>query len=230
MRSNPPQSIPHMPLLEGTALQLYELHFGLSRYNSYNECRQSTLLASNDIPKPWTCLHQPRHDAESYFWMISFFLLQAIPAEDSDKPDHNLEAFRAAMQSLRVGAAAPVGGGKMRSVFFTYEEEYRLFLHAGLTSFAPLIAELGEQVYIEWQFLSKQPPSDHVHEAFRRILLKWIVKLEDAKTPYPILPAVTRLLKDPLRDDSLSILTSNTSGLVPTSLKQSGTKKRKREE
>jgi len=129
--------------------------------------------------------------------MISFFLLQAIPAEDSDKPDHNLGAFRDAMQYLRVGAAARIGGWRVRSAFFTDEEEYRLCLHAGLTSFAPLIAELGEQVNIEWQFLSKQPPSDHVHEAFRRILLKWIVKLEDAKTPYRVLPAVTRLLKDP---------------------------------
>lgn len=219
-----------MPLLEGKALQLYERHFTPPRYNLYNECRQSPLLAPTDIPKPWTCLHQPRHDAESYFWMIFFFILQAIPAEDSDKPDHNLAAFRNAMYGLQVGAATHMVGGRMRSTFFTDEEKYRLCLHPGLVSFAPLIAELGEQVRIEWEFLSKQPPSDHVHEAFRRILLKWIVKLGDANTPYPVLPAVTRQLKNPLPDDSLGISRSNTSGLVPISLKQSENKKRKREE
>jgi len=168
-----------MPLLEGKALQLYERHFTLPRYNEYNECRQSPLLAPTDIPKPWTCLHQPRHDAESYFWMIFFFILQAIPAEDSDKPDRNLATFRNAMYDLQVGAATHMVGGRMRSAFFTDEEKYRLCLHPGLVLFAPLIAELGEQVRIEWEFLSKQPPSDHVHEA-----------------------CLTRQLKNPLPDDS----------------------------
>ena len=98
------------------------------------------------------------------------------------------------------------GGAAVRNAFVTSEADtYRKVLHPGLAEFDPLITELANQIYLEWQFLSPKPPPDHLHEAFRRILLKRITDLETSRTPYPIQPTKRRPLGDPPRNHFLNI-------------------------
>jgi hypothetical protein len=184
-----------MPQLEGRALELYEKHFGQARYQEYNECRKDKPLCKRS-KLPRACLHQPRHDVESYFWIISIFLLQAIPEQDVVRMDDTLVEYQEGMWALQVGAALR-RGGNFRTEFLTAQTDYyRNLLHPGLAKFAPLIAELAHQIRPEWQFLRPPPPADHLHEAFRRILLKWIVNLNTSGTPFPVHSAKKRLLQD----------------------------------
>jgi hypothetical protein len=193
---NAPNPVPEMPQLEGRALELYEKHFGQARYQEYNECRKDKPLCKRS-ELPQACLHQPRHDVESYFWIIFMFLLQAIPEEDVVRIDDTLEEYREQIRIIQGAAAARTGGG-VRTAFITDQVRYyRDVLHPGLTKFAPLIVELAHQIRPEWQFLKPQPPADHLHEAFRRILLKWIVDLNTSGTPFPVQCARKRLLQDP---------------------------------
>jgi hypothetical protein len=183
-----------MPQLEGRALELYEKHFGQARYQEYNECRKDKPLCKcSELPQ--ACLHQPCHDVESYFWIVFIFILQAIP-EDVMRMDDTLVAYQWQMQILQAGAAGR-WGGSLRTGFLTAQADYyRNLLHPGLAKFAPLIAELAHQIRPEWQFLRPPPPADHLHEAFRRILLKWIVNLNTSGTPFPVHSAKKRLLQD----------------------------------
>lgn len=184
-----------MPQLEGRALELYEKHFGQKRYQDYNKCRTDKLCEPSELPP--VCVHQPCHDVESYFWMIALFLFQAVPDEDVARTDDTLGAYYEQMEILQTGAAARAKGGKVRSTLLTEEvDDYRGVLHPGLAKFASLIAELAIQVLPEWEFLSEQLPPDHLHEAFRRILLKWITDLDTSRTPFPVQSA-RRPLQDP---------------------------------
>jgi hypothetical protein len=105
------------------------------------------------------------------------------------------------------------GGGSLRTGFLTAQADYyRNLLHPGLAKFTPLIAELAHQIRPEWQFLKPEPPADHLHEAFHRILLKWII---DPNTSGMPVQSKKRLLEDPCPDHSLSIAQSKTSSYIP---------------
>ena len=187
-----------MPQLEGRALELYEKHFGQKRYQDYNKCRTDKLCKASELPP--VCMHQPCHDVESYFWMIALFLSQAIPDEDVASADDTLAAYQEKIRVLQTGAATRDYGGDCRNAFLMDKADYyRRALHPGLAKFAPLIAELAIQILPEWEFLSESPPADHLHEAFRRILLKWITDLDTSRTPFPVQSA-KRPLQDPCQD------------------------------
>jgi hypothetical protein len=221
MGMNAPKPVPEMPRLGSRALELYMKHFGKKRYQTYNKCRKKKLRAS--LPEP--CVHQPCHDVESYFWVIFFFLLQAIPDGDV-RVDDNLEVYRDRVQLLQA-AAGQVGGGIVRNAFLSVSADYwRKTLHPGLAAFAPLITELAAQIRPEWEFLYSKPPDDHLHEAFRRILLKWIVNLNTDQTPYRVQPAKTRQLRDPRPNDSLHIGQSSTSNFITVGSRHSVQSKR----
>ena len=75
MDHNVPMRVPKMPRLEGRALKLYKKHFGQTRYQDYNTRRTYKLGKREELPA--VCVHQPRHDVESYFcgrpfqmWML----------------------------------------------------------------------------------------------------------------------------------------------------------------
>ena len=205
-----PNRIPKMPQLEGQALELYRQHFGQQRYQKYNTCRKDGLHQASELPK--ACVHQPRHDVESYFWMLALYLLQAVP-EGVTAVDYNLERYQEEMRTIMHLAARADAGGRSRSTFLTGDELfYQRRLHPGLAMLAPLIAELAHQTQPEWEFLSEPLPADHLHEAFHRILLKWIVKLKE--TPLPVQIAEKRPVPVPPQCDSLSIANSNTSSFV----------------
>jgi len=105
-------------------------------------------------------MHQPCHDVESYFWMIAWFLLQAVPDEDDVvRMDDTFAEYQEQMWILQTWAAPTRYGGSVRSAFLTDEADYyRSALHTGLAEFAPMIAELAGQIRPEREFLSPQPP------------------------------------------------------------------------
>ena len=147
MKRNQPYRVPEMPRLEGEALGLYDKHFGQSRYQHYNGCRTDKLCKLEELPAD--CMHQPCHDVESYFWVIAMFLLQAIPEEDVAGVDDSLGVYQKRMQMLEAAAADPLDGSGIRDIFVMDMDDadgYRKTLHPGLAKFAPLIAELSNQI------------------------------------------------------------------------------------
>jgi len=137
--------------------------------------------------------------------MIFSFLLQAIP--EGDALDSTLMACQQGMQTLQASAAATVQGGSFRTPSHQLKvESYRNYF---IQAFAPLIAEPAKQIWPEWDFLSPKLPPDHLHEAFRRILLQWIVRLTTSLKPCPVHPA-KRKLQDPLPNHSHTIRESIT--------------------
>ena len=93
---------------------------------------------------------------------------------------------------------AQKGGSAPNTCFTLKVDDWRHTLHPGLAAFAPLITELAGQIKPEWEFLYSKPPDDHLHEAFRRIILTWIVNLNTLpQAPYRVQPAKPRQLQDP---------------------------------
>lgn len=63
-------------------------------------------------------------------------------------------------------------------------------LHPKLSSIADMMARLGDQVQPEYALLDTPPEQDHLHEAFRRILLEQILSMEDDEIP--LTPNISR--------------------------------------
>ena len=68
-------------------------------------------------------------------------------------------------------------------------DETGLALHPKLSSLSGMMTKLSYQVAPEYGRLETQPPQEHLHEAFRRILLEQILSMND---PIPLTPDLSR--------------------------------------
>ncbi|KAI0076436.1 hypothetical protein K474DRAFT_1708154 [Panus rudis PR-1116 ss-1] len=68
-------------------------------------------------------------------------------------------------------------------------EKLQEALQPRLSSLTPLLRKLARQVMPEYAYLLPSPPEDHLHEAFRRLLLEHIVGMDD---PIPLIPGRSR--------------------------------------
>ncbi|KAL4250879.1 hypothetical protein ABKN59_008716 [Abortiporus biennis] len=67
-----------------------------------------------------------------------------------------------------------------RTAFVDYNENaFYKMLHPVLQSLAPLLGSLTRQICPEYAYLSPPPPEDHLHEALSRLLLQFIVDMEE---------------------------------------------------
>jgi len=165
-------------------LDLYEAAYGRAHYEKYSKLSRSLpqiIKSRNKLP-PFA--HQPYHDMESVFWILVWELSQALPSPASgnhqcQQPTLEEEvAFAEVFESLQHHQFR--GPKDSRYWLLSQDaEEWQATLHPGCQSVAPLLASMAEYVNIEWAHWP-QLPFDYAHEAFKRLLLREIVRLQDS--------------------------------------------------
>ncbi|EUC54081.1 kinase domain protein, putative [Rhizoctonia solani AG-3 Rhs1AP] len=169
-----------MPKLDG---QSYKLHISCtdSTYEAYNKAVDEGSQSSSK-PAATRFTHQLFHDAESTFWVISWFLARSAPNdyEMENKPNPELQLFVNGME-----AHYPSNNTTdPRASFSTMLEAWKQILHPRLVDVAPMLSEMHKYILPEWGYrleLNKEYP-EHAHEALMRLLLREIVRIEDDKT------------------------------------------------
>src|SRR5258708_4150624 len=59
------------------------------------------------------------------------------------------------------------------------EEGWESLLHSALKLTAPLLRQMARQIVPEYEYLKSEPSRTHLHEAFRRILLQFLIDHTD---------------------------------------------------
>lgn len=141
-------------------------------------------IVLRDIP----CTHQPRHDAESIFWVLVEFLLRSIPPGEVVEEPRTREAFKKTYSFLAEHTVGSVPDN--RGLLFVDGEapNWRSVLHPALDGIANMIAALTEVARPEYHWYSKPPPEDHLHEAMQRIIFDQIYKMDKVRDHIPISP------------------------------------------
>ena len=60
-----------------------------------------------------------------------------------------------------------------------YSKLLKNALDPKFASLAPMLCEMGCQIAPEYTYLDEEPPKDHLHEVMRRLLLRYILQMED---------------------------------------------------
>lgn len=184
-----------MPKLGEQARELYINAYGQASHDTWEDKPQQVhgvpLVAKDDTTSKVAFEYREEHDVEALFWVFIRTLLLATPKKTH--PADTQEVLRS--KAFRLGQCLEHFQQSNNAKDFRDEllrktaEEWKTVLPTRLQSTIPLIVQLGRQVYPEYALLKEQPAPGHLHEAFRRILLNFIVKIKD---PIPLLPGVRR--------------------------------------
>lgn len=206
-----------MPELHGQAKEVYLKAYGQATYDAYTDVAANTYHRGR-LPRPqpdltsrlWT--HRPDHDMESMFWILVYSVILAKPLGASDEPS---QAFADAWDTFKNHTIVNDRDNDRRSSFLTgFEEFWMRTLHSKLSPIAEMMVLLAHQVRPEYGYLDPPPKSDHLHEAFRRILLEQILSMED---PIALTPDISR---DPHVDERAG---QDRGGIVHSSVKLGST-------
>ncbi|KAL5637579.1 hypothetical protein ACGC1H_004107 [Rhizoctonia solani] len=175
--------IPHrvkMPKLDEQSHKLY-IACPESKYEAYNNAVDEGGQPSSE-PAATRFTHQLFHDAESTFWVISWFLARSAPKdyEKENKLNAKFEMFIKGMESHYPSNDTP----DPRYSFSSEPETWKQILHPSLVDVAPMLSEMHKYILPEWGYrpeLNTEHP-EHAHEALMRLLLREIVRIEDDKT------------------------------------------------
>ena len=179
-----------IPALTGEAKDAYIKAYGEDMYDEYTDkligmahgCNTSDIL-----PKTPPYFHRPDHDVESIFWVLAFCLIMAKPL---NAPDERPQAFIDAWNGFKNHVIIKDSTVDTRSFLLHFGRAgWESTLHSRLAPLAGMMAQLGRQVYPEYGVLSPPPKPDHLHEAFRRILLSQILSMKD---DIPLTPNIAR--------------------------------------
>ena len=179
-----------MPELDGKARDesQYVKRYTQETYDEYSDKASGTVHGRTRpvppmIPPPFS--HRPDHDIESIFWVLLFTLILALPQGSYEKPLPNFYEGLAMIRDHTIDKNKKVD---VRDWFFhLLPEEWSELFHPKLSPLVPMMEALAEQVYPEYGLLCPPPNEDHLHEAFRRILLKQILSMKDN---IPLMPGI----------------------------------------
>ena len=179
-----------MPELDGKAKDAYVKAYGQDVYSSYSDKGSNKVHGRqppepSETPLPFS--HRPDHDIESIFWVLVFTLMLALPKGPYEKPSPR---FYKGVKKIREHTIDRDEDVDLRDWFFRLEPtEWPGLFHSKLSPIVGMVEALSLQVYPEYGLLNPPPEEEHLHEAFRRILLNQILSMED---DIPLTPGVSR--------------------------------------
>ncbi|EJD52867.1 hypothetical protein AURDEDRAFT_158595 [Auricularia subglabra TFB-10046 SS5] len=113
--------------------------------------------------------HAPRHDAESFYWVLLWALGRALP---KGAPDQRTGAFDSYCQDmLNESIFASTGNSTGNRKGYIAPSALLGLLHSRLTSYKPLQQQMAIHFSIPWDLYKTRLPDDHAHIALRRLLL-----------------------------------------------------------
>lgn len=179
-----------MPELTGETKETYIDVYGQGMYDAYTDTGTIHRRERPDpdhVAPPFS--HRPDHDVESIFWVLVFSIITAKPKDGDDKPTSD---FVRALEIFQNHTIEKTRLDDPRDFFLSAKHNRWLnILHPGLSSIARMMRLLAEQVRPEYGLLDPPPEPDHLHEAFRRILLQHILSMENE---IPLTPNISREL------------------------------------
>ncbi|KAI0076428.1 hypothetical protein K474DRAFT_1644918 [Panus rudis PR-1116 ss-1] len=177
---------PRMPELRGKAFELYIQTYSRATYDKYTDKDGTSHGSRFSEEDALTFHHRPDHDVESIFWVLFVSLILSFPAGTDDASPNS--SFCYVWGVFRNHTISKDGDTRLAPLLYSVAE-FKEALHPRLASLAPLLRKLAGQVIPEYAYLSPPPPEDHLHEAFRRIILEQIVGMDD---PIPLIPGRSR--------------------------------------
>ena len=179
-----------MPELQGRAQGIYIENYGEEAYKAYNDTEPNMHHGAKftdflGIIPPFT--HRPDHDKESLFWVLVFTSILAKPLGETDEVKPLCSVIWQSFQNHRVNKRPK---DERNDVLEQSGISWKEILHPKLSCLVKMLLRLTEQVQPEYALLDSQPKPDHLHEAFRRIILEQILAMED--DPIPLTPHVSR--------------------------------------
>ena len=172
-----------MPELQGKVKHAYIEAYGEEAYMSYNDTEPRMYHGAeftcipDDTP---TFTHRPDHDMESLFWVLVVVLILAKPL---DEPDEITPALSSTWAYFDNHTISKNPYDPRNNIFGLTERAWRELLHPKLSCLAGMLRKLADQVQPEYGLLDPQAKPDHLHEAFRRILLEQILAMDDDHIP-----------------------------------------------
>ncbi|KAL4250857.1 hypothetical protein ABKN59_008698 [Abortiporus biennis] len=169
-----------MPELIGGAKDLYFKAYGEATYQMYADSdttfHRGTFTDGADLDD-YPFIQRLDHDAESVYWLLLSSLLRAQPQNSTDDPEalRRLDAEWIKFSNHQIKNTI---NDTRSSILSNTEQTFARILHPSLKSLAPLLVSLTEQVRPEYAYLKPAPFEDHLHEALCRILLQFIIDLE----------------------------------------------------
>ncbi|KZW03358.1 hypothetical protein EXIGLDRAFT_699225 [Exidia glandulosa HHB12029] len=166
------------------------------RVVSYELERSKNFVTATTNPN---ITHLPRHDCESVYMIMSYFLARAFPRGPNDSPSirppepvddddqDSLERFCDVMLQHRIG----IERSRHKLHFSRAQEE---ILHADLKHFAPVLQHMAAYMYVPWHLYDNETELDHAHIAFRWLLLLEIAAIESGEVPDVLFSTHPRLL------------------------------------
>jgi len=117
--------------------------------------------------------HQPRHDAESVYWILVEFIARAIP-EDSvnNYPDNEeFKDFYITLLSNKIRSENDKRGGIIEAL----ARGSMSILHPDMRGIGEFLRNISEIVLPEYEHVAAKLDEFHLHEAMQRLLLKEIL-------------------------------------------------------
>ena len=214
-----------MPQLHGRAKEKYIATYGEEEYEAYNDKAPDMFHGSSFTQSPEEdnlpqFTHRPDHDMESLFWVLLVTLILAKPLGEPDKVTPHCSSTWKILSNHVIDKDEE----DYRNIILTKPlSAWKPILHPKLASLAGMIHKLAHQVVPEYGLLDYEPKRDHLHEAFRRILLEQILSMDD--DPIPLTPNVSRD-PDPVKNKADATPKPDVQVPIPTQVKQQS-KKRK---
>ncbi|GJJ11348.1 hypothetical protein Clacol_005580 [Clathrus columnatus] len=220
---------PNQFSLEGKALEAYLEIYGQERYNDYEFWLQSIVSKSEktklDSATNEIGLHRPIHDMESVYWLILWFIIKALPTGvnlELERDNHHF--LEGLMLSRRIGLT----GQAFSIVPFlrSTEENWKGLLNPVYEPLVGMLFNMSQYICMRWLEFPEVIPW-HPHEAFKRLLLKEIIRMTDGNCPIPIKGPrpPSKKVSDKLSGTSSSQVLSQPGPSIPE-LQPAGSQKR----
>ncbi|KAF8608427.1 hypothetical protein BDV93DRAFT_603240 [Ceratobasidium sp. AG-I] len=150
----------------------YRRYLALSdvHYLNYHACINAGFEERKTKP-PMEYWHQFFHDAESTLWVLTDYLVRALPLGCSEHYADG-EAYRVICEALYI---TPPGD----RVMYPAASQWAKFLHPELVSLAGMLGEMHRYMAPEWALIANPTRPDHAHEALRRMAFKQIAQMLD---------------------------------------------------
>ncbi|KAI1787263.1 hypothetical protein LXA43DRAFT_716444 [Ganoderma leucocontextum] len=196
-----------MPELTGDALHRYNTVHGPARYDKYPpELKMGGAKQHGFTPPPpihpptfqsnLTYVHRPEHDVESVFWTMLYALLLVKP-KDGKAEKNASPAFGRIWDTLNSHSIEENPGEDCRNVIFDCRiSTWMDAFDESMRDVGVMLCNIANQVKTEWALWeSSARTPDHLHEAFQRIILQYLVDHSDKDVT--LLPGQTRPTNKP---------------------------------
>lgn len=203
-------TLPAMPLLNDQIATQYERLFP-ERSRQFSPPNERELIAIQKAQIIEYTQHHLRHEAESIFWNLLFWVMTAQPTNKT-KTDPNAvaEGFKPTVLPADWGSLVSHGDSRNKS-FIASDFEKRL-IHPAYSPIYTLLDEMRRHLRGDLELskdkLKKRP--DYLHEVFQRLIINFLAK--NSKEPFMNL----KRSKD-LRQEDPSGMKLTSSGAVSPS-------------